>query len=72
MPKKNQNQISTFLHLNLSDNTLACTIVFELYVTFQGTEFPEGENTCKELMKTKSILKNTATTKNPKTLCSQT
>lgn len=47
MPKENQNQISTALHLNLSDNTLAGVIVFELYFIFQGTEFPEAANICK-------------------------
>lgn len=47
MPKEKQKQISTVLHLTLSDNTLAGIIVFELYVIFQGTEFPEAANICK-------------------------
>lgn len=50
MPKENQNQISIVLNLNLSDNTLAGIIVFELYVIFQGTEFPEAANICKQLV----------------------
>lgn len=43
MPKENQNQISTVVCLELSDNALA-DIVFELYVIFQGTEFLEAAN----------------------------
>lgn len=43
MPKENQNQISTVLHLKLRDNTLAGTTIFELLITFPGTESLEWQ-----------------------------
>lgn len=46
MPKENQNQISTVLRLNVSDNILAGITVFELSVLFQGTEFSEAASSC--------------------------
>lgn len=47
MPTENGKQISTVIHLKLSDNTSASIAVLDFRVTFQGAEFPEVANICK-------------------------